>query len=231
MNCIIVEDQRPAQEILEKYISDIGLLKLVGVFTDAIQAMDAIKTGGVDLIFLDIHLPKLSGTDFIKTLQNPPKVILTTAFPNYALESYELNVVDYLLKPFSFKRFVQAVSKVTIHLSSVEKPTTLGEELNKYIFIKSGYDHIRIAIDEILYLKSDSDYTEIHLTGQKQLSSEPLKYWEETLIDHRFIRIHKSYIVNSTKVQKVSSTFAYLSKDISLPIGRVYKDDFARKLL
>ncbi len=110
MNCIIIEDQPPAQRILKKYIQDIGSLHLKATFSDAIQAMEFLKTEAVDLIFLDIHLPKISGIDFLKAMQNPPHVILTTAFPDYALESYEFNVVDYLLKPFSFQRFVKAVA-------------------------------------------------------------------------------------------------------------------------
>ncbi|MGB5228874.1 MAG: response regulator, partial [Eudoraea sp.] len=112
MNCIIIEDQPPAQRILKKFIEDIGSLQLKGVFSDAIQAMEFLKTNSVDLMFLDIHLPKISGIDFLRTMPNPPFVILTTAFSDYALESYDLNVVDYLLKPFSFQRFVKAVSKI-----------------------------------------------------------------------------------------------------------------------
>ncbi|MFT5167549.1 MAG: two-component SAPR family response regulator, partial [Saprospiraceae bacterium] len=114
MNCIIIEDQPPAQRILKKYINDIGSLNLIATFSDALQAMEFLKTEEVDLVFLDIHLPKISGIDFLKTMTNPPNVILTTAFSEYALESYEFNVVDYLLKPFSFQRFVKAVSKVSV---------------------------------------------------------------------------------------------------------------------
>jgi DNA-binding LytR/AlgR family response regulator len=112
MHCIIIEDQPPAQRVLKKFIADMGQMELLGTFTDALQALEFLKANRVDLIFLDIHLPKISGIDFLKTLQTRPHVILTTAFPDYALESYEYDVVDYLLKPFSFERFVQAVAKV-----------------------------------------------------------------------------------------------------------------------
>ena len=138
INCIVIEDQLPAQRILKKFIEDVGSLHLVGVYSNAILAIDTLKSSEIDLIFLDIHLPKLSGIDFLKSISNPPKVILTTAFSEYALESYELAVVDYLLKPFSFQRFIKAVSKVT---ESRTHPTNLNSD----IFIKSGYEHRIIA--------------------------------------------------------------------------------------
>lgn len=221
MRCIIIEDQPPAQRILRKYIEDIGSLQLQGAFPDAIQAMDFLKTEPVDLIFLDIHLPKMSGLDFLKTLVHPPYVILTTAFPDFALESYEFNVVDYLLKPFSFQRFVKAVSKVPIsgHAGAAAEPL-------RDIFIKSGYEHIRIMIDDLRYLKSDSDYTELFLPGKKYLSSEPLRYWLEILDARQFARIHKSYIVNTAKVTKISGNQLHLDEGEALPIGRAYKEAF-----
>ena len=121
MRCIIIEDQPPAQRVLKKYITDLGTIELAGTFPDALQAMEFLRKGEIDLIFLDIHLPKISGIDFLKTLVQKPNVILTTAFSDYALESYDYNVVDYLLKPFSFERFIKAVSKV--RMSEVEPST------------------------------------------------------------------------------------------------------------
>ena len=179
MNCIIIEDQPPAQRILKKYIKDIGYLNLKATFPDAIQAMAFLKLEAVDLIFLDIHLPKISGIDFLKTLPNPPHIILTTAFPNYALESYEYNVVDYLLKPFSFQRFVKAVSRVPLKKEDTQKKETIEDkkQVPKEIFIKSGYEHIKITINDIVYIKADADYTEIFVPEKRYLSSEPLRYW------------------------------------------------------
>ena len=230
MRCVIIEDQQPAQEILKKYINDLGTIDLKGVFTDALQAMQFLNEHKIDLIFLDIHLPKLSGIDFLKTYKHPPKVILTTAFPDYALEGYELDVVDYLLKPFSFQRFVKAVSKIG-ESEQVHTDQPKEEQPNKDIFIKSGYDHIRVAIDDIYYLKADTDYTEFNLSNQKHLSAESLKYWEEKLISHHFIRIHKSYLVNANKVSKITGNYTYLDDKSSLPIGRAYKDEFYKKVL
>jgi len=234
MNCIIIEDQPPAQRILKKYIEDIGSLHLKAVFSNAIEAMEFLKSEEVDLIFLDIHLPKISGIDFLKTMVNPPHVILTTAFPNYALESYEFNVVDYLLKPFSFQRFMKAVSKVPVKKQAEQPKQTVepGPPSRKELFIKSGYEYIKIDVEVIIYIQSDADYTELLLSdGKKHLSSEPLKYWLEHLDINQFVRVHKSYIINSAKIEKVSGNRVFLANEVVVPIGRAYKEDFVDRFL
>ena len=233
MNCIIIEDQPPAQRILKKYIKDLGTLNLKATFSNAIQAMDFLKSESVDLIFLDIHLPKISGIDFLKTMPNTPHVILTTAFPDYALESYEFNVVDYLLKPFSFQRFVKAVSRVPMKNSvmQTEGATEKHQKTRRELFLKSGYEHIKIAIDDITHIKADSDYTEIFVAGKKHLSSEPLRYWLEQLQSEDFMRIHKSYIINTSKIVKISGNQVYLINDFAVPIGRTYKEAFVERFL
>lgn len=229
MNCIIIEDQPPAQRILKKYITDIGTLTLKATFSNAIEAMEFLKTETVDLIFLDIHLPKISGIDFLKMMQNPPHIILTTAFSDYALESYEFSVVDYLLKPFSFQRFVKAVAKVPSKIE--ENPSQSYDNQRENIFIKSGYELIKITINDILFIKSDADYTEIIIDNKKHLSSEPLRYWEENLNDKQFVRVHKSYIVNTSKIEKIVGNQLYLSNKILVPIGRAYKELFINKFV
>lgn len=222
MKCIIVEDQPPAQRILQKYIKDIGTIELMETFNNAIQALDFLRSNSVDLIFLDIHLPKLSGIDFLKTLENPPSIILTTAFPDFALESYELSVVDYLLKPFSFARFIKAVSKLDHspqHLGSTQESTANA------IYIKSGHEHHKVLIENIIYINSDRDYTELHTESIKYLSSNSLKYWEDTLSDRNFIRVHKSYLVNESKVIKITATEVELINRVNVPVGRAYKSN------
>ncbi|TCK68881.1 LytTR family two component transcriptional regulator [Winogradskyella wandonensis] len=232
MNCIIIEDQLPAQRILKKYIEDAKSLSLVGTFSDAIEALETIKTQQVDVIFLDIHLPKLSGIDFLKSLSNPPKVILTTAFPDYALESYELNVVDYLLKPFSFPRFIQAITKASQMLESNSTNDSKNEpNQKKEIFIKSGYELVRLKIDDIIYIKSDADYVEIYTENKKLLSSDSLTEWIKRLDTNQFARVHKSYIINTNKIEKISGNRVYLQYDKKIPIGRAYKSDFTNKFL
>ena len=230
MNCIIIEDQPPAQRILKKYISDIGTLELKATFTDAIQAITYLQNETTELIFLDIHLPKMSGMDFLKTLPNAPHVILTTAFPDFALESYEYNVVDYLLKPFSFQRFVKAIAKIPSQ-KPVPQISETPKPRRKEVFVKSGYEHIKVPIANILYIQSDADYTEVVTEKKKHLSSESLKYWSEKLPTDEFFRVHKSYIVNSAFIEKISGNQVHLTDGTSVVLGRAYKDDFLERFL
>lgn len=232
MRCIIIEDQPPAQRILKKFIGDVSYLELEAVFSDPLQAMEFLKKEPVDLIFLDIHLPKLSGIDFLKILPDPPHVILTTAFPDYALESYEFSVVDYLLKPFSFQRFVKAVSKVPDNKTeAVSQEEPVSAPSPDMLFVKSGYDHVKINISDILFIKSEADYTEIFTEKKKYLTSHPLKYWLEKLSAFTFRQIHKSYIVNTVKIVKVSGNQIYFESDHVVPIGRAFKEGFVKEYL
>lgn len=233
IKCIIVEDQPPAQRVLQKFIGDLENLELKGTFADALKAMEYLKSETIDLVFLDIHLPKISGIDFLKILPEIPPVILTTAFSDYALQSYDLNVVDYLLKPFSFERFVKAVNKVP--MAKEEKSVTTRGSSDKsfpeILFIKSGYEHIKIKISEILYIQSDSDYTEIYISDKKFLTTYSLRHWSETLDDKVFTQIHKSYIINTENIFKVSGNRIYFDPKTFVPIGRAYKEEFVRKYL
>lgn len=222
MTCIIIEDQPPAQRILKKYIADFGSLELMATYVNALDAIDFLKENSVDIIFLDIHLPKISGMEFLKTLKSPASVILTTAFPDFALESYEFDVVDYLLKPFSFQRFAKAVTKV-----QNLKAELSSENVSDHIFIKNGYEHIKVNINEIIFIKSDRDYTEIHLKDSKHLSSETLKHWNSLLAEKSFFRIHKSFIINSKKIQKLSASQVELEGKQIIPIGRAFKSALA----
>ena len=233
IRCIIIEDQPPAQRVLKKFIDDIGNMSLKGTFADALLAIDFLKTEPIDLIFLDIHLPKISGIDFLKTLVKKPNVILTTAFSDYALESYEYDVVDYLLKPFSFERFVQAVSKVPLPKSEQSNQENIVENSLSpdLLFIKSGYEHIKINVADIRFIQSDADYTEIFTAEKKYLSQEPLRYWEEYLNSRKFARIHKSYIINTSKIEKIVGNQVRLDEKTMLPIGRAYKEDFMKHIV
>lgn len=233
IRCIIIEDQPPAQRVLKKYIADMGTLELKGTFADALQAMEFLKTVGVDLIFLDIHLPKISGIHFLKMLSEKPQVILTTAFPDYALESYEYDVTDYLLKPFSFERFVQAISKVDASPSekSHQPSSSVTDSKSEAIFIKSGYELIKLIVSDIRFIQSDADYTEVFTAEKKYLSQEPLRYWEETLDNEQFIRTHRSYILNISKIEKIVGNQVLIDEHTHIPIGRAYKDNFMQHVL
>lgn len=229
MTCIIVEDQVPAQRILQKYIEDAETLLLKETFSSAVLAIEFLKTNTVDIIFLDIHLPKLTGIEFIKSLHHRPHIILTTAFSDYALESYEFNVVDYLLKPFSFQRFLAAIAKVQkteISTESKENQTIPNE-----IFIKSGHEYRKLKITDINYIQSDTDYTSIFTKEAKHLSAERLIHWEDRLPKQSFLRIHKSYLINTTKISRFLGNRVYLDDGTELPIGRSHKEAFLKRVL
>ena len=229
MRCIIVEDQPPAQRILKKFIQDVPTFELVGVFSDGLQAMDFLNVEPVDLMFLDIHLPKINGLDFLKSIPEAPQVVLTTAFSEYALEGYDLNVVDYLLKPFSFQRFLQAVNKANAKhelLASKNEKVAVSE-----IYVKSSHEHIKVSVKDIYSISSDSDYTEIHLKNKKILSNEPLRQWLEVLGGNQFYQVHKSHIVNTQKIDRISGNQVILTDGSKIPMGRAYKEHFLKSVL
>ncbi len=233
--CIIIEDQSPAQRILTTYISDVPQLKLMATFGDGLTALEYLKTNEIDLIFLDIHLPKISGMAFLKLLIPRPKIILTTAFPEYAIDGYELDVIDYLLKPFSFERFYKGVSKIIYsEASKISKNEISANEVSSeetdYIFIKTGNDFLRLEIKAIQYIKSLGDYTQVITPTVKHLVSYPLKYWLANLPTKYFCQIHKSTLVNIRHVEKVSSNQVFIQREI-LPIGRTYKEYFVKNYL
>lgn len=227
INCIIIEDQAPAQRILKKYINDFNGLQLIHTFSNAIDAIDYLNHTKVDLIFLDIHLPKISGIDFLSILNHRPFIILTTAFQDYAIKGYELDVVDYLLKPFSFDRFVKAVSKVqrlaNIHSQENEKP-----QLEKEILVKIGYEYIKIGIEQILFIKADNDYSTIYMKDKKHLTSFTLKQWLEKLKEHDFIQVHKSYLIHLKKVESFTKGKILIAQHC-IPVGRVFKENFVKR--
>lgn len=233
IRCIIIEDQPPAQRVLQKYLGELKSLELKATFADALKAMEYLKTEEIDLIFLDIHLPKISGIDFLKALSKKPHVILTTAFSEYALESYEYHVLDYLLKPFSFERFVMAVSKIPMPLqkSAMDQDLERKTAAPEVIFIKSGYEHLKIAPADILYIHSESDYTEIFTSEKKHLTSHSLRYWLQTLPTDQFAQVHKSYIVNTLQIEKVSGNRIFFDQEKYIPIGRAYREEFVEKYL
>lgn len=226
MRCIIVEDQPPAQRILKKFIQDVPAMELVQVFSDGLSAMEFLNGETVDLMFLDIHLPKINGLDFLKSIPDPPQVILTTAFSEYALEGYDLNVVDYLLKPFSFQRFLQAVNKVNVKQGRMVDSAPLTE-----IYVKSSHEHIKVMVNDIYTITSDSDYTEIHMEDKMILSNEPLRHWVEVLGGNQFYQIHKSHIINTKKIDRISGNLVHLTNGSKIPMGRAYKDNFLKSIL
>lgn len=225
MKCIIIEDQAPAQKILQRYIAQTESLSLENTFFDALEAQDFMATHSVELIFLDINLPRLSGLDFLANLQNPPLIILTTAFAEFALASFQFTVVDYLLKPFSYERFEQAIAKVNLIRKLVLQNPPEADESEKQVYVKSGHQLIKIDKQDILFIRADSDYTEIITEKKTYVCSENLKDWVNKL-DVHFKQSHKSFLVNLSHVQKIALGKIHLSHGHTLPIGRVFKKSF-----
>ena len=227
MTCIIVEDQPPAQRVLQKYIADFGGLELKGVYADALSALEFLRKSPIDLIFLDVHLPKLSGMDFLKILSSKPKVIMTTAFTEYAVEGYEYDVVDYLLKPFSFERFAMAVNKAIDQqgTQNAVKSHDSNKGNKSNIFIKSGTDYVNITFRDLLYIQADGDYSSVRMKETKHLVSQPMRSWIEILPTTDFIQVHKSYIVNIDQITKISGGKIIIN-NIEIPIGRTFKEKF-----
>ena len=217
IKCIIVEDEPLAVKVLEGYIKQIPFLLLQGSFKDAILASEYLRDHEVDLIFLDIHLPKLKGMAFLKTLNNPPSVIVTTAYHQYAIEGFNLNVTDYLLKPFDFDRFLVAVNKVK---SSITPLTTTDKD---YLFLNVQKKKVKILFSDILYIESQREYIKIVTTKKEYLSKLSTHEIENMLPPHLFKRIHRSFIISVSKIDSYTAETVEVN-GISIPVGRGYKE-------
>lgn len=223
-NCLIVEDEPIAAEILEDYIRQTPFLRLVGVCGDALYAADALRQQPVDVMLLDLNLPGLKGLDFLRTLPNPPQVILTTAYHEYALESYDLGVVDYLLKPIDFERFIRAVQKLKPpagQTKQVERP---------FHFFNANKKMVRVWVDEIIFAESLKEYVRINLTGSKTITTKmPLQELEQILAGQSFLRVHRSFLIAMRHLEAYTSTSLQVG-GVELPIGRQYREQVLESL-
>lgn len=227
MTCIIVEDELPAQNLLKNYLSKIPEMQLLATFQSAMDANNYFKSNTVDLVFLDVNLPDISGLDFIKTVKNPPAIIMTTAYPEYAVSSFELDtIVDYLVKPFGFDRFLKAVNKAEDRLI---KKDVVNQTVEDSIFLNVDKTLHKIILNDILFLESDRNYITIVTQTQKLSFIDSLKNWSQKLPDLEFVQIHKSYIINAKYVTKISGNEVYINTH-RLPIGRTYKANLLKKL-
>jgi len=221
LKCIIVEDEPLATKILSDYISQVPFLELQGTFKDAILATDYLREHHPDLIFLDIHLPKLKGMAFLKTLAHPPEVIITTAYHQYAVEGFNLNVTDYLLKPFEFERFLTAVTKVRTAQHEKKKPVE-AEEIKDHLFLNVQKKKVKILFSEIIYIESQQEYIKMVTTKKVYFSKVTTSEMEAILPANLFKRIHRSYIVSIQKIDSYNSEMVEVN-GISIPIGRSYR--------
>ncbi len=225
MKCIIVDDEPLAIEVIESYIDRLDDFEIVAKCSNALKAFEILQKQAVDVIFLDIQMPKLTGIEFLKSLQHPPQVIFTTAYRDYAIESYELDIVDYLLKPISFDRFLKAIGKLYKENKIIPiAPATIQSTDNEdaYIYLKVDKKMVKILLQDILYIESLKDYVRIRTTGKTVVTHQKISYLEERLPQECFIRIHRSYIVSLSKVESYSSTTIEVPTQ-ELPIGRNYK--------
>src|SRR5450432_4316278 len=223
-NCLIVEDEPLAAEVLQDYIQQVPFLALSGICSDSIYAMEALQKENIHLIFLDIHLPKMKGLDFIKTLKTRPQIIITTAYQEYALQGYEFNVIDYLLKPIEFNRFLMAVNKLKPHKEPV--PVVAGAFMNMerpYLYFNVSKKKVKICLDEILYIESIKEYIRIITKNKSILTKFQLGQIEEILTRNNFLRIHRSFIVAKDKIDAFSATDIEIGSK-QIPIGRSYKE-------
>lgn len=225
IRCIIVDDEQLARDVLEMFISDVPDLKLVGICKNAYEALHILENDFVDVMFLDIQMPDVSGINLVKSLKNPPLVVFTTAYVEYALEGYEVWAVDYLLKPISLDRFNQALDKVRIILGMHESASNDSDD---YMFVRSSYQDMKIKYSDVLYIKGLKDYVKIVLPEKKIVTLMNIKGIMEKLPEDRFVRIHKSYIVALDKIESVKGRSLMIAEK-EIPIGLTFRDDFKKR--
>jgi len=232
IKCIIVDDEPMARDVIRRYVQKISTLKLVGEFGNAIEATIFLQEQSVDMIFLDIKMPQLSGTEFVRSLRNVPRIIFTTAHKEYAHEGFELDVIDYLLKPIRFDRFLRAVNKAFPQkLQEVEVITSVVSEENKpatsFIYLRVDRKMIKVLLDNILYIESDKDYVKVFTEKGFIITRQTIASVEAMLSESQFIRVHRSYIVSLNKLKSYTAeTVEIGSKEI--PIGKLYRNNFLK---
>ena len=223
-NCLVVEDEPLAAEILVDYISQVPFLELRSVCSDAIYAMEILQTEKIDLIFLDIHLPKLKGMDFLESLKSPPSVIITSAYKDYALQAFDVGVIDYLLKPIRFNRFLKAVGKMNQAGRALSgEPGSVEAPERRHVYFNVGKKRVKIYIDEILYIESLREYVRITTPEKSILVKYHIAEMEELLSKDNFLRIHRSFIVSKSRITAFTAAEVEIGGK-QIPIGRSYKE-------
>ena len=231
INCIIIDDEPLARKGLKEYIADIDFMDIVGEFDNPLKASELLSKGNVHLLFLDIQMPKITGLDFFKSLQHAPPVIFTTAYPQYALDGFDLNALDYLVKPISFERFLKAALKAKEYYEiRNHNEETAAEKKEDYFFIKSDNKLVKIFFDEILFVEALQNYVTIHTTDHKYITYLTFKSVEEYLPTDRFIKTHKSYIVSASKINSIEGNDIRIGSH-HIPISRNEKEVAMEKLL
>ena len=224
IKCIIVEDETLAQDVIKDHLKKIKEFELVGIYRNALEAMEALRTKEVDVMFLDIYLPGMTGLDMLRSLPDPPLVVLTTAYAEYALESYEFSVIDYLLKPISFERFSKAVNKIKEGRLFSHVGKEQGRQSQYHIFIKSNNKFFKVNFSEIMYIQGMKDYLKIHTAEYTLVTHQTMNEMEKILPASQFIRVHKSYIIALAQIKTIYGNSIELGKT-TIPIGINYKEN------
>ena len=234
IRCLIVDDEPLAVRLISSYIQQVPGLEIAAACNNAIDAFKILGEQKIDLMFLDIKMPKLIGTDFLRSISNPPKVIFITAYRDYALDGYELDIVDYLLKPVSFTRFMKAISKATKLISIDNNFSSKNIEPNNnkdsFLYFKINKEMQKVLLHEILFIESSKEYVKLHLeNGKPLLVKQSISSLQKLLSPHRFLRVHRSYIVTIEKISSYNSTYITIDNH-KIPIGRLYKNEVSEVL-
>lgn len=231
IRCLVVDDEPPAREIIRRYIEQVPTLELVGECANAIQALTFLQQQSIDLVFLDIRMPQLNGNDFLKTLKNPPKIIFTTAFSEYALEGYDLDVVDYLLKPIPFDRFLKAVNKAS--QGAVEKPEVAFQQEDKknesFVYFRADRKMVKVTLHDILYVESMKDYVKIVTRNGTIITKQSITSVQAMLPEKEFVRNHRSFIVAMRHIKSFTSEIIEIN-DTEIPIGKLFRNEVLKAL-
>lgn len=231
IRCLVIDDEPPARDIIGRYIEQVPMLELVGECSSAVQALTVLQQNKVDLLFLDIRMPQLNGNDFLKIIKNPPKVIFTTAYPDYAIEGYELDVVDYLLKPVHFDRFLKAVNK-TFDFTQPPENVPAPEQQHvaeTFVYFRADRKMMKVMLNDILYIESMKDYVKIFTTGGQIISKQSISSVEEMLPENQFIRTHRSFIISLSKIKSFTNELIEIEK-AEIPIGKLYRNTVIKLL-
>jgi len=231
--CLIVDDEPLAIKVIQSHLEKVSEMEVVATCNNALKAFDLVHQQHIDLIFLDIHMPQLSGLDFLKTLEQPPAIIFTTAYREYALEGFELDVVDYLLKPISFPRFLRAIDKYRrMHPDSAEdlEGTTLPSQPEmKYLQVRADRKAVNIRLEDILFIESLNDYIKIHTTSRPIVTKERISRMADKLSGYGFLRIHRSYLISISKISAYSVEEVQIG-EVRLPVSRTYRQSFQDRM-
>ncbi|MEO8402943.1 MAG: LytTR family DNA-binding domain-containing protein [Chitinophagaceae bacterium] len=232
IKCLIIDDEPPARDIIRRYAEQVSSLEIIGEYGNAIQAFGALQQHSIDLLFLDIQMPQLTGTDFIKTLSNPPKVIFTTAFPEYAVEGYELDAVDYLVKPIRFERFLKAINKTfstTLSKQAVIAPVVEEKKEESFVYFRADRKMVKVMLGDILYIESMKDYIKIVTKQGVVITKQSISSVEAMLPEKEFVRVHRSYIVSLNKIKSFTTELMEVEKT-EIPIGKLYRNEVLKMI-